>query len=395
MTDASSGAGVGNVQVVVYGTTGTVIASATTARDGTYTVLGLAPGSYHVGFFPGGPFAVQFYTGRALQSAADAIAVTAGLTTSGIDAALQPPTSTLSVALTGTGSGSVTATGISCPGTCSQSYATDTSVTLTANASAGSSFAGWSGGGCGTASVCTVALSSSLAVTAAFSANPPVVLPPANLVRPAVSGTATTGQTLSASTGSWSGTAPVGYSYQWQRCSPGCGNIAGATRSSYRLATGDTGARVLVVVTASNVAGRASAGSVSAGPVAPSVAQITSALFVGLVPKGKSAKIAAILKAGGYTSAVRGAAAGVEVLRWYAVPAGAHLTKGKAPKPVLVATGKFVFSRAGGGKLKVKLSAAGRHDLKHAKHIKLSAKAGFTLAGKPAVSVIKRFSLSR
>ena len=110
VTDASSGAGVGNVQVVVYGTTGTVIASATTARDGTYTVLGLAPGSYHVGFFPGGPFAVQFYTGRALQSAADAIAVTAGLTTSGIDAALQPPTSTLSVALTGTGSGSVTAT---------------------------------------------------------------------------------------------------------------------------------------------------------------------------------------------------------------------------------------------------------------------------------------------
>jgi hypothetical protein len=395
VTDASSAALLGRVRVAVYDSSGTVIASATTASDGTYTVLGIAPGSYNVGFFPGGPYAVQFYPGRASRSAADAIAVTAGATTQGIDAALQPPTSTLSVVLAGTGSGTVTGTGIGCPGACSQSYTTDTSVTLTASAAAGSTFAGWSGGGCGTASVCTVALSSSLALTADFSANPPAPSPPSNTVLPSVSGNTTTGRTLSAHTGSWSGTPPLVYAYQWQRCSPGCGNITGATGSSYRLAAADTGARILVVVTASNAAGRTSSRSASVGPVGPSVAQIKSLLSTVLVPTGKPARIAAILRAGGYTSAVKALAAGREEIRWYLVPPGAHLTKGKAPKPVLVATGQLLFPRAGSGKLKVKLSAAGRHDLKRAQRITLSAKASFALTGKASVSVIKRFRLRR
>ncbi|MGD1059829.1 MAG: LamG-like jellyroll fold domain-containing protein [Solirubrobacteraceae bacterium] len=42
------------------------------------------------------------------------------------------------------------------------------------------------------------------------------VVPPVNITSPVVSGTAQDGQTLSASTGTWSGTPPLSYSYQWE-----------------------------------------------------------------------------------------------------------------------------------------------------------------------------------
>jgi sugar lactone lactonase YvrE len=46
-------------------------------------------------------------------------------------------------------------------------------------------------------------------------------IPPSNAAPPAVSATAQDGETFTASTGSWSGTPPFTYSYQWQRCNPG------------------------------------------------------------------------------------------------------------------------------------------------------------------------------
>ena len=48
---------------------------------------------------------------------------------------------------------------------------------------------------------------------------------------PVVSGVAQVGQTLTASTGSWSGTARSP-TRSWQRCSPGCVEVAGATEST-------------------------------------------------------------------------------------------------------------------------------------------------------------------
>ena len=41
---------------------------------------------------------------------------------------------------------------------------------------------------------------------------------PSNTGLPVVSGVAEVGRTLSASSGSWSGTAPISYAYQWRRC---------------------------------------------------------------------------------------------------------------------------------------------------------------------------------
>jgi hypothetical protein len=66
-----------------------------------------------------------------------------------------------------TGSGSVAGSGISCPGTCAQTYADATSVTLTATAAAGSTFSGWSGA-CSGVGACNVTMNSDEAVNATF-----------------------------------------------------------------------------------------------------------------------------------------------------------------------------------------------------------------------------------
>lgn len=86
---------------------------------------------------------------------------------------------------------------------------------------------------------------------------------PSNTTLPAVSGTRGAGNTLSASTGTWSGTEPISYSYSWERCEGkgGCSVISGATSSSYTQSSADQGKLVLVTVTASNEAGSAAATS--------------------------------------------------------------------------------------------------------------------------------------
>jgi subtilisin family serine protease len=79
----------------------------------------------------------------------------------------------------------------------------------------------------------------------------------ANTAPPTISGIAQTGQTLSATSGTWSG-SPTGYTYQWQRCDgsgANCAPIAPATSSSYVIAEGDVGSTLRVVVTASNASG--------------------------------------------------------------------------------------------------------------------------------------------
>jgi hypothetical protein len=84
-------------------------------------------------------------------------------------ATASPGTHTLSLARTGSGSGTVTSTptGIACGNDCTESYASGTSVTLTATPAANSSFAGW-GGDCSGTGQCTVTVSASRFVTATF-----------------------------------------------------------------------------------------------------------------------------------------------------------------------------------------------------------------------------------
>ena len=77
----------------------------------------------------------------------------------------------LPVAVTGTGTGTVTSTppGISCPGTCSASFAIGTQVTLGASAASTSIFNGWSIPSCATTLTCVVTVgATNSTVTATF-----------------------------------------------------------------------------------------------------------------------------------------------------------------------------------------------------------------------------------
>jgi hypothetical protein len=78
----------------------------------------------------------------------------------------------LTVTKTSSGSGTVTSSpgGVSCGIDCAETYDTDTSVTLTAVASAGSRFTGWSGGtpACSGTGTCVVGMTQAQAVTANF-----------------------------------------------------------------------------------------------------------------------------------------------------------------------------------------------------------------------------------
>jgi hypothetical protein len=86
-----------------------------------------------------------------------------------VNAKFDLKTHTLTVNKVGSGSGSVTCDG----GACASSYPEGTKVTLGATAASGSSFAGWSGGGCSGTGSCVVTMSADTAVTATFNANPP------------------------------------------------------------------------------------------------------------------------------------------------------------------------------------------------------------------------------
>jgi CHRD domain len=95
--------------------------------------------------------------------------------------------------------------------------------------------------------------------------------PPVNAAAPAISGVVRQGQTLSASSGSWSGATPITFSVSWQRCDASgssCATIGGATAFTYALASADVGRTVRVLVVATNADGSAQALSLASAMVA-------------------------------------------------------------------------------------------------------------------------------
>jgi hypothetical protein len=96
------------------------------------------------------------------------------------------------------------------------------------------------------------------------------VSPPRNQQRPSISGSLNVNETVRATTGTWSGTQPITFGFQWLRCDRGGGNCIvqpGFTDDSYTIRDGDIDHTLRVRVNASNVAGSDSAMSPRTGVV--------------------------------------------------------------------------------------------------------------------------------
>lgn len=93
---------------------------------------------------------------------------------------------------------------------------------------------------------------------------------PANTVAPVASGTPEVGQTLSCTTGSWTGYPAPTFTYQWQYNDGAWNDIAGATSSTWLVTVAgavDVGDSIRCNVTGTNASGSATAASNSLGPV--------------------------------------------------------------------------------------------------------------------------------
>jgi hypothetical protein len=83
-----------------------------------------------------------------------------------------------------------------------------------------------------------------------------------------VSGLLKSGQPLSATTGTWSGTPPITYAYQWQLCNAlgaECKDVAKASEPTFLLSALWVGLTSRVIVTAKNAAGSTPAASAVTG----------------------------------------------------------------------------------------------------------------------------------
>jgi hypothetical protein len=279
---------------------------------------------------------------------------------------------------------------------------------------------------------------------------------PVNTVRPAISGVATAGEQLTGSAGEWAGEPSITYAYAWDRCEAdgeGCTAISGASEPQYTLTSADVGHEIELQVTASNgngpsepalslptsvvqtaTPGGGSPGGGSPGGGSPSggspggggnsgngsssgagatgggsgagasqgaakaaisSSQIATLLSEGLAPKGKGAKISALLKAGLFATSATALEAGTLSVSWYYRPPGARLSRHARVKAILLASGRASFAGAASTSLEIKLTHAGRRLLADAKRLKVTAEDTFTPTGGVAVSATSTFLLKR
>ena len=115
------------------------------------------------------------------------------------------------------------------------------------------------------AAALTLTIVAAASLTALVSSGGAASAAPPNTAPPTIAGTAREGETLTADPGTWTGTQPITYAYEWQRCDAtgaGCAAISGAIAKTYVVAKADVGATLRVKVTATDSTGSAAATSV-------------------------------------------------------------------------------------------------------------------------------------
>jgi phospholipase C len=119
----------------------------------------------------GSGYTFTSWTGGGCGTAASCtVTVTAATSVSATFTSTKPSTYTLAVSVSGTGTVTSTPSGISCPTTCSASFAANTQVVLTEIPGTGFTFSGW-GGACSGTGTCSTSVTAATSVTAGFTAN--------------------------------------------------------------------------------------------------------------------------------------------------------------------------------------------------------------------------------
>jgi hypothetical protein len=239
---------------------------------------------------------------------------------------------------------------------------------------------------------------------------PTPLLPPGNQQPPSIGGGTEPGDQLSCEPGIWMN-SPSNYSYAWLR-----NGIDVATGQPYTIAAGDVGTELVCSVTATNAGGSTAAASAPVtvqapaspppptstgpspptGPSSPTIAQIEALLRREITPRGKTAKIAVLLKRKGCKLSFRALTEGNALVSWYLVPSGAHLAGAKAkPGAILIAHGSARFSRAETLQITMRLTANGMRFLRQARRLKLVAKGTFAPGDGRLVIATRSFTLRR
>ena len=127
-------------------------------------------------------------------------------------------------------------------------------------------------------------------------------------------------------------------------------------------------------------------------------AQIKARIVGQLAPKGAAASIEQLLAKGYYNLTFTAPTGGSATIAWYFLPSGARLLAAAgnaAPKPVLVASGKHSFSKAGKATIKLTLTGAAKSLLRKHSSLKITGKVTFKPSGKATVTATKAFTLKK
>lgn len=199
-----------------------------------------------------------------------------------------------------------------------------------------------------------------------------VSAPPANLTRPVLTGTAAVGHALRCSPGTWSGTAPLAFAYQWERHGA---RVAGRTAASYTVGRSDLGRSLACTVTARNGVGSGNAQSPALAVPLPSNA------FVLGKPKARGQALAVRLVAPG-PGRFRAAATLAAPSRTAA--GGARGARASGAAAMSYGAGSATAAKAGALSLEIEATSHARAAVRTRPHATVSVSVTFTPTyGKP------------
>lgn len=248
------------------------------------------------------------------------------------------------------------------------------------------------------------------------------------LSTPTISGNAVEGEVLTETHARWS-QQPTGYTLQWQRCNAkgeDCQSISKANGTTYRLTAADVGSTIRIGESARDAAGAVTpdeseptavvqgrgsgshdggeqggggsnggGGSSGSQPSSPShrgSAELERLLARQLKPSGKAASLAALRRHGSLSMRFSLPDAGTLTVKWYVPASGSGHGKSKR-KPTLLAEGHATLTASRATLVKLQLTPRGRQLLKHARRLRLEAKATFAVKSGATIAATSVFAL--